>query len=545
MSTSAARSVPPPSHQEVTRKLSVHSVKPPVKKPASAQLPVSGTESDSDSVFSPDAVSASPLSLGAPLLSTSSSQPPPLSSIAERGSASGEESEEDEDDEDAGWRAADSSARQRGSLDETVIKTGYLWKKGERRKTWKKRWFVLRPAHLAFYKTSAEYKLLRLLDLGEIHACTPVALKKHANTFGLVSPTRTFYLQAAAPQDVAEWVRAVNEARTALSTTSTQNSASTPIPIPGAGSGQPRPGPLLSSPSQSPYGHHLTSSESEDGLPSVGRSFSMASPAMVSGPNTNEMASPPHPSEPAKDPSKAVLSGYLVKCGSRRHNWHKRWFVLSGEKLVYSRSHMDTKPHRQIPLAQILDALEYDIPAHSRSAQAGGPPAAAAPPAAAPAGADEHAHTFKIVTTKRTLLLCAPSEEEEIRWLSAVRALLARRSGQGVVPGDASAAAAAAPLGAPASTSASASASASGSAAASPAGKAPAGELGAGASPGTGRRRDSIARRLSLGAGAQGSAAAAAMAAAASGEATTATATSAANVNANASANAQEAISER
>jgi hypothetical protein len=33
------------------------------------------------------------------------------------------------------------------------------------------------------------------------------------------------------------------------------------------------------------------------------------------------------------------------------------------------------------------------------------------------------------VTTKRTLLLCAPGEEDEIRWLSAVRALLARRDG--------------------------------------------------------------------------------------------------------------------
>jgi hypothetical protein len=36
-------------------------------------------------------------------------------------------------------------------------------------------------------------------------------------------------------------------------------------------------------------------------------------------------------------------------------------------------------------------------------------------------------HTFKIVTTKRTLLLCAPGEDEEIKWLSAVRALIARR----------------------------------------------------------------------------------------------------------------------
>lgn len=41
-------------------------------------------------------------------------------------------------------------------------------------------------------------------------------------------------------------------------------------------------------------------------------------------------------------------------------------------------------------------------------------------------------NTFKIVTTQRTLLLCAPTEEEEIKWLSAVRALIHRqRSGSG------------------------------------------------------------------------------------------------------------------
>lgn len=45
-------------------------------------------------------------------------------------------------------------------------------------------------------------------------------------------------------------------------------------------------------------------------------------------------------------------------------------------------------------------------------------------------------HTFKIITTKRTLLLCAPTEEDEIKWLGAIRALIARRSGTGTVPGE-------------------------------------------------------------------------------------------------------------
>lgn len=39
------------------------------------------------------------------------------------------------DDDDGDWRAGDSTSRKdNGALEEAVIKTGYLWKKGERRK---------------------------------------------------------------------------------------------------------------------------------------------------------------------------------------------------------------------------------------------------------------------------------------------------------------------------------------------------------------------------------------------------------------------------
>nr|VWO94178.1 Non-specific serine/threonine protein kinase (EC [Ganoderma boninense] len=429
---SATRSVPPPSHQEVTRKLSVHSAaKPPVKKPTLQSVPVSGTESDSDSVFTPDVISPSPMSTSVSGALLAPGAQPPLQSIAERRSHSGgEESEEDEEDEEGGWRTqAPTGTTMQGSLDETVIKTGYLWKKGERRKTWKKRWFVLRPAHLAFYKTSAEYKLLRLLDLSEVHSCTPVVLKKHQNTFGLVSPTRTFYLQAENPNDVREWVSVINDTRVQLISTSTRNSVSSPIPIPTTpknatpafySSG------VSSSPSHSPNLHQLTSSESDDASPNPQPGSVPAPPATTVGETSS--------------PSKPVLSGYLMKCGSRRHNWHKRWFILSGEKLIYSRSHM---PHRQIPLALIIDALEYDLPpnrSHPTVVVASPGPQSPHQHHASSSGADDGdaagTHTFKVVTTKRTLLLCAPSEEEEIKWLSAIRALIARRSGQGVVPGE-------------------------------------------------------------------------------------------------------------
>ncbi|KAL0953253.1 hypothetical protein HGRIS_004505 [Hohenbuehelia grisea] len=465
MSPSAA----PPSPLEIQRKLSVHSVTRITKnKPSNVSLaPVSGTESDSDSVVTPDLLSpthpASHNNAYSP--HAGASNQPPLSSIAERRTESGEDTEDEEDDDDDdGWKPVMSSAAHaQANVDDTVIKAGYLSKKGERRKTWKKRWFVLRPAHLAYYKTSAEYQLLRLLELSDVHSCTPVTLKRHTNTFGLISPTRTFYLQAKSANEVNEWVAAIEEARYTLMATSTQTSLNLSLPTPATPSSPiaiPQPGPsrspgfgaaLAVTPSPPSHFHQaMTSSDSEDASPTIQRVASTSSQqqqvgALNTSPSSSRVAQAP------VDPGKTILAGYLMKCGSKRRNWRKRWFVLTGEKLMYSGSHMDTKPHRQFSFVQILDALEYDLPAHrhkdKESSSHSTGPTPATPPAfsSVPAGAAgaegaggdaERPHTFKIVTTKRALLLCAPSEEDEIRWLGAVRALIARRSTAHSAPGD-------------------------------------------------------------------------------------------------------------
>lgn len=427
--------VPPPSPQEIQRKLSVHSVTRAKSSNQSAG-PVSGTESDEDAlnmsdVLQPMAHIGSGLHTGAP------SSLPPLSSIAERRSGSGEDSD-DEDVIEGGWKTADIRTKPRNSVDESVIKSGYLWKKGERRKTWKKRWFVLRPAHLAYYKSSAEYQLLRLLELSDVHSCTQVNLKRHDNTFGLISPVRTFYLRASSPAEVQQWVSAIEEARLTLLATSTQTSVSTPIPIPKSQE-QPHPRgsfPASVSPPYPPYAHAITSSDSEDATSNIQRG------AIASSPTRTTFAMSPSKSATVlqKDAAKVILSGYLMKCGSKRRNWRKRWFVLTEERLIYSGSHMDTKPHRLFPFGEILDALEYDLPSHRQNPAIIAPAISSPPTQLALPDIDEAhgSHTFKIVTTKRTLLLCAPSEEDEIKWLGAIRALIARRSGSGVVPGSTS-----------------------------------------------------------------------------------------------------------
>ena len=189
---------------------------------------------------------------------------------------------------------------------------------------------------MAYYKTSAEYRLLRLLELSEVHSCTKVDLKKHAHSFGLVSPTRTFYLHADSSQEMQQWVAAINEAKENLENTSTQNSgaSSSPINIPTRKSSQ---GPVISqSVSHSPLSHAITTSESDDAYGSAPNSYSASSPPRPS------ITTSPSKQNPAAqtDPTKMVLNGYLMKLGTQRRKWRKRWFVLTGEFLTYSGSHM-------------------------------------------------------------------------------------------------------------------------------------------------------------------------------------------------------------
>jgi len=195
------------------------------------------------------------------------------------------------------------------------------------------------------------------------------------------------------------------------------------------------------------------------------------------------------PAPQPDDPNKVILAGYLMKQGKRR-NWRKRWFVLQSGMLMYSRSHMvrrralspslspfssgqrlmrlvhcraqDTKHSRQIPLSSIVDAIEAPSHAHfpSSPSLSGAPSSPLSPPsssstsphdAAPPASSSSSSsgptpdNTFKIITPSRTFLVCAPSEEDEIKWLAALQCLVARRTAQALQPPPAPAPAPAAP----------------------------------------------------------------------------------------------------
>lgn len=198
------------------------------------------------------------------------------------------------------------------------------------------------------YKSSAEYKLLRLLDLSEVHSCSPVALKRHASSFVVVFPTRTYYLQAQNDADMHDWVDRINEAREALLGTSTHNSMSTPIAIPSPPGDSHYSRTLVQSPPPMSGGGGGNITPSPPSARSIGFAGPVTSESDSEDPNAGEnvVQSGSSPSKvkssgaASLDPSKAVLSGYLMKCRSKRRGWRKRYFILNGERLLYSASHM-------------------------------------------------------------------------------------------------------------------------------------------------------------------------------------------------------------
>ncbi|EJU05077.1 PH-domain-containing protein [Dacryopinax primogenitus] len=456
-SSHAVSAAAPPSPQEVHRKLSMTAPGPmpvpsrtPSKRTVRALSAIStgapvypsafSSESDSDTsaMHSPTAAHHT-----IPSFSEGGST---LGVIEERATQDGSESDEDEEVE-----ASEGEVDEGGLRDEQVIKAGYLLKKGERRKAWQKRWFVLRGAKLAYYKSDAEYRLLQLIPTSSISAVQPVTLKKYGHAFALITASRTYYLRAETEREAQDWVAALREiardakeeeaeelesAMNVASPASVTNQLSAPLP-PRISLSTKHTSPILGTSSdsdehrspQSPPGRSRSSSTAmATSLPTVPPS--PVAPTPASAPSTGMLRSV----STKRDPNKPILQGYMTKMGKRKQ-WRKRWFVLKESGLEYGKSHMDTRSHRSIPISQILHAVEYAPPdpkSHHHLPHLPHSPPEKSIIDTSGLGPEE-AHIFKVITPERAYILCAPSEDEEIKWLSALRALIERTRGAGGV----------------------------------------------------------------------------------------------------------------
>ncbi|XP_062320286.1 pleckstrin homology domain-containing family A member 1a isoform X1 [Osmerus eperlanus] len=103
----------------------------------------------------------------------------------------------------------------RPALDQTVIKSGYCVKQGAVMKNWKRRYFLLEENSMSYFKSDLEKDPLRVIPLKEVNKvqeCKQSDIMMRDNLFEVVTPSRTFFLQADSPEEMHSWIKAVSGA---------------------------------------------------------------------------------------------------------------------------------------------------------------------------------------------------------------------------------------------------------------------------------------------------------------------------------------------
>ncbi|RKP09730.1 hypothetical protein THASP1DRAFT_28470 [Thamnocephalis sphaerospora] len=283
-----------------------------------------------------------------------------------------------------------------------ILKTGLLRKRSGPRKAWKKRWFVLRPTQLVYYKDQREYKSLGIIDLNDIEAVAPLPRKKRTNVFGVMTSRKKYYLQAGSPEELLDWTRALRDAcRAARSTVSnaTDDAAADDV----------RRKSVARRSILSAWPATRSSQEStytfNDETASGGNAHSTDAVSRV----TSALRHSPSPESDSRAAgitaitasstgrSGQMLQGYLTKQSQKNKTWQKRWFTLRDGRLSYYKNDKESVLRQQLPLSQV------------QSVQS-----------AADTLSKQRPYCLVLTTSDRRYLLAAESAELRDRWVQAL-----------------------------------------------------------------------------------------------------------------------------
>jgi len=110
------------------------------------------------------------------------------------------------------WSSTDSDQVQVVFVpDKEIFRQGYLIKRGDKHKNWKRRWFVLKKKCLLYYKAK-EYPYPQgtiTHIIGVTHTTEEGA--KRDNTFVVSTPNRLFFCAADSYQDMKQWINAIED----------------------------------------------------------------------------------------------------------------------------------------------------------------------------------------------------------------------------------------------------------------------------------------------------------------------------------------------
>lgn len=103
---------------------------------------------------------------------------------------------------------------------------------------------------------------------------------------------------------------------------------------------------------------------------------------------------------PPKHGETILETGHLLRLKKRYRQWQNQWVVLSNERLVFYKNEKSKSPVKVISIENLIDVVELD--AMSKTKQ----------------------YCMQLITPEKRMRFCALSEEELIRWLAAIKAVI-------------------------------------------------------------------------------------------------------------------------
>jgi hypothetical protein len=395
----------------------------------------------------------------------------------------------------ASHSAAASTMAQQYFLDKHIC-SGWLYKRGKR-KTWKKRWFVLRDSQLTYYKDDKEYKPKDIISTSDIMAVAMLTNDNKPNHFAFFTPSKNYHLRADTTKEAESWVEKLKVAldcasQKALSSsfirlnvldsvaendTSNRNSVhamptmfrasqtfntipNKPMinlakrhsingPVGSLNSNIPRPSPQVirpwfdgnnnsvdsnttslhtgslfsgkdAAPSScaSDYGsliikkQHDFNLQQRQPLPQLPQQQSIndedddddeddsfIQESIDNTINTFNNADT-NISNPPKQVQTILETGFLLRFKRRYKQWRNQYVVLTNSKIEFYKNERSKTPLKVIPIEDLIDVVELD--AISKTKQ----------------------FCMQLITPEKRIKFCASSEDELIRWLAAIKAII-------------------------------------------------------------------------------------------------------------------------
>ncbi|CCG81110.1 Uncharacterized PH domain-containing protein c [Taphrina deformans PYCC 5710] len=301
---------------------------------------------------------------------------------------------------------------------ESLIRTGWLYKRGGRTRAWKKRWFVLRPDRFAYYKDQNEYETRKVVQVDTLSGiATTTQAKKPGITFYIRD--KEVHLKAESERDAIDWVQ---DLKRAVKMDAGQPSIPTsPMDIAkehkrrsgiNQGSVSPNRARLfdssLGSPSRRSYIPFSEDENSPTGMSDDDLTSPLSETTTIDTPIADYI--PTRSVNERAKTDKVITQGYLRRhYNSRRRGSTNMWAVLRPYGLYLYPNHNEYSPSKIVPITEIVDAT--DLPSSEELA-------------GSHTSKKRTQFKFQVITTEKALRFSVDQESQLDAWLGGLKSRL-------------------------------------------------------------------------------------------------------------------------